>query len=84
MKTTLINGSARDNGSCAYILDRIADVLKFDENQTVKYTISKMKINYCSGCKSCYESGKCIYHDDVERIVKSILSSDYVFIAVPS
>lgn len=84
MKITLINGSARDNGSCAFILDRIAEVFDKNSDEILKYNISKMKIKYCIGCKSCYENGKCVHNDDVEMIVKDILSSDYVVIAVPS
>lgn len=47
MKVTLINGSARENGSCSYILDRIKETL--DSNDVIKYDNSKMDINYCLG-----------------------------------
>lgn len=83
MKVTLINGSARNNGSCSFILDSIIKTLSND-NEIVKYNISEMSINYCLGCKKCYSDGKCVQCDDVEMIVKDILSSDYVVIATPS
>lgn len=84
MKITLINGSARANGSCSYLLDKMICAFKKNEFDAVKYNISQMNIAYCTGCKHCYEDGKCIQHDDAEVIVKDILSSDYVVIASPS
>lgn len=84
MKITLINGSARDNGSCSFILDKIADAFDTNSSEIMKYNIANMNIHYCIGCKSCYENGKCVHNDDVVMIVKDILSSDYVIIAVPS
>lgn len=84
MKITLINGSARDNGSCSYILDRIKASLNECFTDIVKYDISRMNINYCLGCKKCYTDGKCVQNDDVKTIVSDILNSDYVVIATPS
>lgn len=82
MKVTLINASARENGSCSYILDRIKETLH--SNNVIKYDISKMNINYCLGCKRCYIDGKCVQNDDVKMIVENILTSDFIFIATPS
>ncbi len=84
MKVVLINGSARNNGSCSYLLDKMKDA--FEENQfnVKKYDISDMNIGYCKGCKKCYIDGRCVQNDDIEMIVKDILSSDYVVIATPS
>ena len=61
MKITLINGSARPNGSCSFILDKM--ISAFDKNgiNTKKYNISQKNISYCQGCKHCYIDGKCIH-----------------------
>lgn len=84
MKITLINGSARDNGSCSYILDKIKESLNNSFTDIKKYDIAKMNIGYCLGCKKCYIDGKCVQNDDVAMIVSDILNSDYVVIATPS
>lgn len=84
MKVTLINGSARVNGSCSYLLDKMISAFSKNNIETVKYNISKMNIHYCCGCKHCYENGVCIYNDDVKMIVENIITSDYVVIATPS
>ena len=84
MKITLVNGSARPNGSCSFLLDKM--ISDFDKNgiETKKYNISQMNIAYCCGCKHCYENGKCIQNDDTQAIVSDILTSDYAVIATPS
>lgn len=84
MKAVLINGSARDNGSCSFLLNYMKSVIEKNNFVVVKYDIANMNINYCLGCKKCYTDGKCVQCDDVEMIVKNVLSSDYVVIATPS
>lgn len=84
MKVVLINGSARNNGSCSFVLNKMKDAFETNQSDVVKYDISDMNIGYCKGCKKCYDDGVCIQSDDVEMIVKDILSSDYVVIATPS
>ncbi|MDE6111559.1 MAG: flavodoxin family protein [Eubacterium sp.] len=84
MKVVLINGSARNNGSCSFVLNKMKDAFEANQADVIKYDISDMNISYCKGCKKCYQDGVCIQNDDIERIVKDILSSDYVVIATPS
>lgn len=84
MKATLINGSARNNGSCAFILNKMKDALAVNQFDVIKYDIADMNIGCCKGCKKCYTDGRCVQSDDVQMIVKDILSSDYVVIATPS
>lgn len=84
MKAVLINGSARNNGSCSYLLDKLKTAFEMNSFNVKKYNISDMNINYCFGCKKCYFDGRCVQNDDVEIIVSDILSSDYVVIAAPS
>lgn len=84
MKAVLLNGSARNNGSCSFLLNKMKNAFKENQFNVIKYDISDMNIGYCKGCKKCYKNGVCIQNDDVEMIVKDILSSDYVVIATPS
>lgn len=49
-----------------------------------KYCVGEIEMNYCYGCKKCYESGECVQNDGVKNVVSDILSSDYVVIAAPS
>ena len=85
MKVTCINGSARNNGSCNYLLDSFVNGITENNNaEIVKYCVGDADLHFCKGCKKCYIDGKCVISDDVQKIVKDILSSDIVVIAAPS
>lgn len=84
VKVTCIVGSPHSNGSCAYLIDLL---IKGTNNTAVtvkKYCVGEVKMNYCYGCKKCYESGECVQNDNVKKVILDILSSDYVVIAAPS
>lgn len=83
-KVTCIVGSARSNGSCAYLIDTFIEGMKEKNVSVSKYCISEANIQYCCGCKQCYEDGNCVFEDDVRKIVSDIVSSDIVVIAAPS
>lgn len=84
MNATCIVGSARANGSTAYLVDTIIKGMQENGIETCKYCIGNAYINFCRGCKKCYIDGKCVQQDDVEKIVSDILTSDYVVNAAPS
>lgn len=84
LKATCIVGSARSNGSCAYLIDTLIEGMKEKNVSVIKYCISEVNMHYCCGCKKCYEDGNCVYEDDVKKIVSDIVSSDVVVIAAPS
>lgn len=84
MKITLINGSARNNGSCNYLLDSFVGGIAPRNVQTVKYCVGDADLHFCKGCKKCYIDGKCVQTDDAQKIVNDILTADIVVIAAPS
>jgi Multimeric flavodoxin WrbA len=51
---------------------------------TIVHHIAAKDIRYCCGCKSCEETGVCVYTDDVSEIVTDMLSADLVIVASPS
>ena len=83
MKITCINGSARNNGSCAYLIDSFVKGIA-EDHEVIKYNIGDADLHYCKGCKKCYVDGKCVISDDVRKIVEDILTSDVAVIAAPS
>lgn len=84
MKATCIVGSARSNGSSAYLIDTFIRGAQVAGIETRKYCIGECHIKFCTGCKRCYTDGKCFWQDDVYNIVSDILSSDFVIVATPS
>ena len=53
MKVVLINGSARNNGSCSFVLNKMKDAFETNQADVIKYDISYKNIGYCKGCKEC-------------------------------
>lgn len=84
MKITCINGSARNNGSCNYLIDSFISGIEEINADIIKYCVGDADLHFCKGCKKCYIDGACVQNDDVQKIVKDILTSDIVLIAAPS
>ena len=84
LKVTCIVGSLNSNGSCAYLIDTLIKAIDKPDIAVRKYCIGELKINYCFGCKKCYDNGECVQNDNVKNIILNILSSDYVVLASPS
>ena len=84
MKAICINGSAKNNGSCAYLIDSIAKGMSESGIKIVKYCVSDIDMQFCKGCKKCYTDGKCAQTDDLQKVIADMLTSDYVVIAAPS
>lgn len=84
IKFTCIVGSSHSNGSSAYLVDTLIKGINNPAVEVKKYCVGNMKMNYCFGCKKCYESGECVQNDEVKNVVLDILSSDFVVIAAPS
>ncbi|MDE6069195.1 MAG: NAD(P)H-dependent oxidoreductase, partial [Treponemataceae bacterium] len=76
MKATCINGSARNNGSCAHLIESfISGVKEKNKNaEVVKYCVGDADLHFCKGCKKCYIDGECVQDDDVKKIVGDILT----------
>lgn len=84
MKTTIINGSPRSNGSTAFIINKILESMNISNADINYFCLGQTDIKYCLGCKDCYKTGKCVQHDDVDKIMKSIVESDLIVTASPS
>ena len=84
MKVISILGSPKPRGNTAAILSEIERPLNESGAEVVRYCLGECDIHYCTGCKSCYESGKCIHNDDVQTIIGELAGSDLVIVASPS
>lgn len=83
MRALCIIGSPKNNGSTAYIVDQIIEGMEECGIETKRYCLGQQKINYCFGCKKCYENGKCVQHDDMDIIIEDLKEADIVVIGTP-
>ena len=84
MKALCILGSPKPNGNTAKILNEIERPLKEKGIDVVRYCLGECKINYCTGCVSCFKDGQCVQNDDVKVIIDDLFESNLVIIASPS
>jgi len=84
MKVVIINGSPRKNGATAKLLEQISlNLAHFSDVEIKYYHISDFQLNFCKGCCKCYELGKCIMDDDIEKLSGQIAESDGLIIGTP-
>lgn len=84
MKALLINGSPRNNGSTAKLLNEIKNGLEKNAFESKIICLGDMNIRFCRGCKSCYDTGECLIEDDMNRIIEEIIGADILVVASPS
>lgn len=85
MKAICIIGSPRSNGSTGIIIDKIIEGMKETGIVSIRYCLGNVHINFCLGCKKCYQDGGlCVQKDDMETIMKDLIEADVVIIASPS
>lgn len=85
MNIVIINGSPRKNGATAKILHTMEKHLLQKGNVSVEYVdINSLNISPCSGCCSCYKTGKCYMDDDAEKLSKKIECADGLIIGTPT
>ena len=80
----LLNGSPRKHGATATILEYISEQLKMQDLETSIVHVSDLNLQYCIGCCKCYETGKCIYIDDIENLSRKIENADGIIIGTPT
>ena len=80
----LINASPRKHGTTATILHYISHQLNTQNITTKLVHVADLNLQYCVGCFQCYQTGNCIYNDDIEALSYQILKSDGVVIGSPT
>ncbi len=77
MKTLIINGSPHKNGDTMFFINKIREKIQCDV-----VSVYYMDFSPCIDCRKCTE-GKCIYNDDVTRLINNIDSYDNIIAATP-
>lgn len=86
MKFCILMGSPRINGNTAELCKPFITQLQNSGAETEYITLSDKNISPCRGCYACQQvSGEygCTVHDDMQKIVESIISSDCLILATP-
>jgi multimeric flavodoxin WrbA len=83
MNVVAFCGSPRINGNTEVLLKEAVKGI-VDAGRSVQiYNLNVMKIKPCQDCGGCNETGKCIYHDDMDQIYEAIRAAHRIILASP-
>ncbi|MEW6102666.1 MAG: flavodoxin family protein [bacterium] len=77
-KTLAIYGSPRENGRS----DKALNIL-LEGKSAERLYIRNKNIKPCSGCLECIKAGICSIKDDMEEVIRSLISSDVIILSSP-
>ncbi|MGL4986337.1 MAG: flavodoxin family protein [Treponemataceae bacterium] len=83
MNVLLINGSPREKGNCSIALNEMVQIFEKEAIAAEIVHVGKKDIRGCIACRSCFESGKCVFDDSVNELAKKFEGADALVVASP-
>ena len=83
MNILMMNSSPVRDGATAEIIHQMRKLAPEDDSVTA-ICIDDYTIHYCKGCKSCYQTARCIHSDGVSAILSEFEKADRIVIVAPS
>ena len=83
MKVLLLNGSPHINGSTYTALHEMEKIFAENGIETEMLHVGAKDIRGCVACRSCYETGKCVFDDIVNETAKKIEECDGLVVGSP-
>ena len=83
MNILMINGSPRPNGNTAIALAEMKKIFDAEGVDTTILQIGNKDIRGCIGCGTCYEKGKCVFDDEVNKAAALFEKADGLVVASP-
>lgn len=79
----IFQGSPRANGNCAIIAQWVEDAAeKSGKTAQVIFPYDR-DIHHCIGCYQCYNTGSCVFHDDMAAILHALKMAKLVVVCTP-
>ena len=82
-KVLLINGSPHEHGCTFTALSEVADTLSKNGVETEMLYLGQKPVAGCIACRSCYQTGQCVFDDKVNEINRRIDEFDAVIVGSP-
>lgn len=83
MKVLLINGSPHANGSTYTALHEMEKIFAENGIETEMIQVGNKDIRGCIACRSCYETGKCVFKDVVNETAEKFEECDGMVVGSP-
>jgi len=82
-KVLVLSASPRKGGNSDLLCDQFLRGAEEACNQAEKIFVRDKKINYCTGCGTCFNTGKCVQKDDMAEILDKMVAADVIVMATP-
>lgn len=83
MKVLMLNGSPRANGNTAMALREVQAEFEAQGIQVDLVHVGKEQVRGCMACRSCAQTGQCVFDDIVNALARKLQESDGLIIASP-
>lgn len=83
MKVLMINGSPRVNGNTTIAVREMENIFKENGIEVETVQIGNMDVRGCIACGHCFEAGKCVFDDIVNKLAPKLEEADGLVIASP-
>ena len=83
MKVLILNGSPKANGNTAAALAEMITVFHSEGIETELVQVGSREIRGCTGCGTCYRTGKCVFDDLVNELAVKLEACDGLVIGSP-
>lgn len=82
-KVLLINGSPNEHGCTDTALSEVAAVLNRHGVETELLYLGKKPVAGCIACKKCFETGRCVFDDQVNEVAARLDQFDGIVVGSP-
>ena len=83
MKVLLLNGSPHASGSTFTALNEMIKVFEAEGIETELINVGKEDIRGCIACRTCAQTGKCVFDDRVNVIAEKLKAADGLVLGSP-
>jgi multimeric flavodoxin WrbA len=82
-KVLVLSASPRKGGNSDLLCDQFVRGAKEAGNEAEKIFLKDKNINYCTGCGTCFNTGKCVQKDDMAEVLEKMVAADVIVMATP-
>jgi len=79
----ILQGSPRADGNCAILAGWSADAVRRTGGTARVYYVQDLEIKACIACYQCYNTGRCIYRDDMGDLIDTISNAEVLIVCSP-
>ena len=83
MKVMILNGSPKSGGNTAMALKEMEKIFAQEGIEVELIQVGSREIRGCTGCGTCYRTGKCVFDDLVNELAGKLKDCDGLVIGSP-